>query len=36
MALLALMQAYYILGVLKDGTGPAMNRVSFGLTISGL
>lgn len=28
--------AYYILGVLKDGTGPVMNRVSFGLTISGL
>lgn len=28
--------AYYIIGVLKDGTGPAMNRVSFGLTISGL
>jgi hypothetical protein len=28
--------AYYVLGVLKDGTGPAMNRVSFGLTISGL
>jgi hypothetical protein len=27
---------YYILGVLKDGTGPVMNRVSFGLTISGL
>lgn len=28
--------AYYILGVLKDGTGPVMNRVSFGLTVSGL
>ncbi|MBY0482425.1 MAG: PorT family protein [Chitinophagaceae bacterium] len=28
--------AYYILGVLKDGTGPVMNKVSFGITISGL
>jgi len=28
--------AYYVIGVLKDGTGPVMNRVSFGLTISGL
>lgn len=28
--------AYYILGVLKDGTGPVMNRVSFGITVSGL
>jgi hypothetical protein len=27
---------YYILGVLKDGTGPVMNKVSFGLTVSGL
>ncbi len=28
--------SYYILGVLKDGTGPVMNRYTFGLTISGL
>ncbi len=28
--------SYGILGVLKDGTGPVMNKVTFGLTISGL
>jgi hypothetical protein len=34
--IISLDAGYYILGVLKDGTGPVMNRVSFGLTISGL
>jgi hypothetical protein len=28
--------SYSILGVLKDGTGPTMNKYTFGLTISGL
>jgi hypothetical protein len=27
---------YQITGVLKDGSGPAMNRLSVGVTISGL
>jgi hypothetical protein len=27
---------YGLLGVLKDGTGPTMNKFSVGLTISGL
>ena len=27
---------YNIIGVLKDGTGPVMNKISIGLTISGL
>jgi len=34
--ILSLDASYYILGVLKDGTGPVMNRYTFGLTISGL
>lgn len=34
--MLSLDAGYYILGVLKDGTGPVMNKFSFGLTISGL
>jgi hypothetical protein len=27
---------YQVLGVLKDGAGPVMNKFSFGITISGL
>lgn len=34
--ILSLDAAYYLTGVLKDGTGPVMNKVSIGLTISGL
>jgi hypothetical protein len=34
--IISLDAGYGLIGVLKDGTGPVMNKVTFGLTISGL